>query len=299
MFAGTPVAAAIVLRELVKSGMEIPVVITRPDAPVGRKRVLTQSAVAAEALSLGIPVIKTLSVDAETQSRLIAERVQFGLIVAYGSILKQDALECLPGGWYNLHYSLLPKYRGAAPVQHALLSGDDTTGVTIFKLAPGIDTGDVLATLETQISPDENAGDLLTRLSILGSTLLLQELPRLDGNQALAHQVGQASAAPKLTRDSSKVDFNSSAIQVHNLVRACNPEPGAWCFVGEQTFKIHATRAAADRGLTPGQVETEQGKVLVGCGTGSLELIEVQPSGKNRMSAADWIRGLSRKPVLR
>ena len=243
-------------------------------------------------------MIKTPSIDAKTQSLLIAERVQYGLIVAYGSILKQDALECLPGGWYNLHYSLLPKFRGAAPVQHALMSGDDTTGVTIFKLASGIDTGDVLAKLETQISPDENAGDLLTRLSLLGSTLLLQELPKLAGNPTLAHQVGKESTAPKLTRNVSKINFDSSAIEVHNLVRACNPEPGAWCVIGEQAFKIHATRVSADRSLNPGQVEIEQGKVFVGCGTGSLELIEVQPSGKNRMTAADWLRGFSGKPVL-
>ena len=301
LFAGTPENAAITLRELVHSGAPIGLVLTRPDAPIGRKKVLTPSPVALAAEELGIPILKSARV-AEEELREIGERqIQFAVVVAFGVLLKERALNALPLGWFNLHYSLLPQFRGAAPVQRALIEGVIETGVTLFKIDQGLDTGEVLASVPTRIEPVENAGALLDRLTGLGVSLLLEQLPRISsGLLSLTPQnaIG-ASLAPKISRAEAEINFNRTAKQIENLTRGCNPEPGAWTKSNQgYDLKIHIAWACHMSFVDVGHVSTEDGRVFVGCEDQTLELVEVQPAGKSRMSAADWVRGTSAPVVL-
>lgn len=301
LFAGTPENAAVTLRELAHAGIPISLVLTRPDAPVGRKKVLTPSPVALVAEELGIPVLKSARV-AEEELRKIGERqIQLALVVAFGVLLKEQALKALPLGWFNLHYSLLPQFRGAAPVQRALMEGVTETGVTLFKIDQGLDTGDVLASVPTRIEPVENAGALLERLTGLGVSLLLEQLPRISsGLLSLKPQeeIG-ASLAPKISRTEAEMSFNNAAKKLENLTRGCNPEPGAWTQSNQgYDLKIHVAWASNISHVAVGHVSTDEGRVFVGCAGSALELIEVQPAGKSRMSAADWVRGTSAPVVL-
>ncbi len=301
LFAGTPETAATVLRGLVASGHEVVGVLTREDAPVGRKKVLTESAVAQTANELGIQVIKANKITSEIISVIDSLKADLGVIVAYGVILKKGALEIIPNGWFNLHYSLLPKYRGAAPVQRALENGDIETGITIFKLDEGMDTGDVLATLPVIVQTNETAGDLLTRLNQLGVSLLNQELPNIyNGTFQLEQQTGVPTIAPKPTRDEARIRFSNNAEQILNQVRAFNPEPMAWCSYKGEPFRVLLAREHVGIHSTGiGELSLVDGKVVVGCGQASaIELVEVQPSSKKPMAAVDWYRGADHKERL-
>jgi methionyl-tRNA formyltransferase len=302
LFAGTPESAAIVLRNLVRAGHDVVAVLTRDDAAIGRKRVLTESPVATEAAAHGIRVIKANKVDSTTIDKIRFTGAELGIVVAYGSILSEKALAALQQGWLNLHYSLLPNYRGAAPVQWSLANGDKETGITVFKIDKGMDTGPILTTLPVLVQPDETAGELIHRLSELGSTLLIECLPRLyTGNYQLAEQVGEVSLAPKPTREDARIDFNLTATEIENLVKAMNPEPMAWCLLDGQPFRILRARATELPGFINAIGSIVAGKnPLVACGDGTyLELIEVQPSSKKAMAAADWFRGSANAEVLR
>ena len=300
IFAGTPEVAALVLRDLAESGIPISVVITKPDSPVGRKKVLTESAVARTARELGLRIIKSNQVDSAVLGELNLLNSKLAVVVAYGSILRKEALNSLELGWLNLHFSLLPRYRGPAPVQRALLEGETVTGVTLFRLDESIDTGSIVSKLETEITPDENSKDLLMRLASLGGSLLKQELPRIfSGFAKYSAQTGMPTQAPKLSRDESKVDFQKSSLEVHNQVRACNPEPGAWANSVNGELKIHSSRVASSPQLAPGELRLEGSHLFVGCGNNTiLELLEVQPAGKSRMSGPAWFRGLSGEKSL-
>jgi methionyl-tRNA formyltransferase len=307
VFAGTPLNAAQTLRALANSAFEVVAVLTRTDAPVGRKRVLTPSPVAIEAEALGLTVIKANRVDADVRQAITATGAQLGVIVAYGALLDQPALESLPNGWVNLHYSLLPKWRGAAPVQRALMAGDRETGVTLFQLDRGMDTGPVHLQIPTVIEPGETTGDLLPRLTELGITGLNELLPRLAAGMAapLAQDpllLSQLPTANKLTREDAHIDWNDMAHQIENQIRALNPEPMAWTSLDSEAFRILEARAlgATDwKALSgeesePGSVTISRERVLVACGAGTLlELKIVQPAGKKPMSANDWGRGIS------
>lgn len=294
-FAGTANNAARTLEALFTAGHEISVVITKPDAPVGRKKIVTESAVARMAEKLALPLIKSASITTEVEQQLAQMRVDLGLVVAYGSILSSSALRSCADGWFNLHYSLLPAYRGAAPVQHALIKGENETGVTLFRLDEDIDTGSTIGQVSTQISPDENARELLERLTELGISLLLQELPKiLSDNYELISQSGVPSAAPKLHKSDCQIDWNLTAQKVHNLVRGANPEPGAWTLANGAVMKIHRTSLVSGPTLQPGSLLLQNSRLLVGCGDATcLVLEDIQPSGKTAMSALDWYRGNS------
>jgi len=302
LFAGTPDTAAKVLRGLVASGHDVVSVLTREDAPVGRKKELTPSSVAQVALELGIPAIKANKIHSSVQEQITASGAEIGVIVAYGVLLKQDSLQLLAQGWFNLHYSLLPKYRGAAPVQRAIEAGDNVTGITIFKLDQGMDTGDMLASLPVLIEENETAGELLKRLTELGITLLNQELPKLYNYQfSLVPQVGASSLASKPTREDAKIDFTKSSKEISNKVRAFNPEPMAWCLYKGEPFRVLRARVIETKSHNSvGEVFSIDNRVLVACGGGTvLELIEVQPSSKKAMPALDWFRGSDREEPLR
>jgi methionyl-tRNA formyltransferase len=303
LFAGTPATAATVLESMVSSGHEVVAVLTREDALTGRKKVLTQSSVAAAAAKFNIPVIKANQVDEEVLQKIGEFKPDLAIVVAYGVILRTEALEAIPHGWFNLHYSLLPKYRGAAPVQHSLLEGEKETGVTLFKIDQGLDTGEILGSVSTVIAPDENASELLTRLTQLGVSLLNAELPALySGSFVLEKQTGPSSVAPKISRADAKIDFAQSSLQISNLVRAMNPEPVAWCILAEEPMRVLRARAVSYSSvvLQKGEVRVLDNTVYVGCGEQEvIEFLEVQPASKTAMSAKDWANGLLGSTTLR
>jgi len=254
---------------------------------------MTQSPVAQMAANLGLPTIKTNVVDDDTLGELGKFKIDMAIVVAFGVLLKKEALESITRGWFNVHYSLLPRWRGAAPVQHALLAGDQTTGVTIFKIDEGLDTGEVVGQVPTKIEVTENAGTLLRRLTKLGISLLLEVLPKIEsGFHTFAPQNNSESTqAPKLGRAHAHINIFDDSKVIENQVRACNPEPGAWIEFSSSELKIHEAYCNPEATLKPGQLEMLNGRVLLGCAKGCLELIEVQPAGKSRMAAGDWFRG--------
>lgn len=294
LFAGTPSIAVTVLGGLVNLGHDVVGVLTREDSITGRKRIKTASPVADFATLKGIPVIKSNMLDTSALAQIQDLKADLAIVVAYGSILRRDALDLLPQGWFNLHFSLLPKYRGAAPVQHALLNGESETGVSLFQIDEGLDTGKIVGQLATKIEPDEDAGRLLQRLAHLGLTLLSEKLPQIySGMHTLEPQVGQESKAPKINRQDARLDFNKDAETLHNQVRAMNPEPMAWVTVAGDGLRIIASRpCAGESKLPPGSVvRTEQAPMVVCSNSTYLELLEVQPAGKRPMSGPEWIRG--------
>jgi methionyl-tRNA formyltransferase len=253
-----------------------------------------------KAEELGLPIIKANRVDDGILSQIASSNIELAIVVAYGSILNQQALEAVPNGWFNIHFSLLPKYRGAAPVQRALLNGDKETGVTIFKLDAGMDIGPVLSSLSTSIGFNESSGELLARLAELSKSLLSEALPQLySGTFKLHDQRGDSSSAPKPTREEARLDFHQSASALENIVRGMNPEPMAWCMVGDEVLRVlsavenrSASLVSSSASASPGSLFSVEGKVFAVCGQDSmLELIEVQPSSKRAMPARDWFNG--------
>lgn len=313
IFAGTPEVAASTLKALLASPHEVVAVLTRPDAPIGRKRIVTASPVAQLAESAGIPVIKAKKVSDETVATLRQFQADLGVVVAYGALLSKAALEVPKMGWLNLHYSLLPRWRGAAPVQRAILNGDHETGVTIFRLDEGMDTGPVLATVTTVIESTEASSDLLVRLGSLGNSLLIQELPALEAGVAeFTPQpiVDSAPLAHKLDRAEAQIDWAINAIGIERKVRAFNPEPIAYTTLNDATFRVldavalgatdwSSLESESATEHRPGNLRLLGKRVLVEAGEGTLlELKTVQPAGKKAMSAMDWARGLTTQVVF-
>ncbi|OIH85921.1 methionyl-tRNA formyltransferase [Arthrobacter sp. UCD-GKA] len=297
LFAGTPQVAVASLDQLVNDGFDVVAVLTREDAPVGRKRVLTPSPVAARAAELGIEIIHANRIDETTQQRIAALEADIAAIVAYGGLVPEKALGIPRLGWVNLHFSLLPAWRGAAPVQHSIMAGDDITGAVTFQLEKGLDTGPVFGTLTEAIDPADTAGDLLGRLAVSGSVLLSQTLSGLDSGAVVGvPQRGESSYAHKLTLVDGKIDWSAPALAIRRRINGTTPDPGAWTELDGQRFKIGPVSPAADAdSLTPGQVQITGGKqprVVVGTGSHGVELALVQPPGKKMMNAADWARGI-------
>jgi len=281
------------LDALVAAGFDVVAVLTRPDAPLGRKRVLTPSPVAARAAELGITIIHAAKVDAAVTEQIAAAAPDAAAIVAYGGLIPRQALDIPRHGWINLHFSLLPAWRGAAPVQRSLIAGDDVTGAVTFLLEEGLDTGPVFGTLTEAVQPDDTAGALLDRLSHSGAVLLTQTLSAVDAGQAAAvPQQGEVSLAPKLTLEDGRLDWNQPALAIGRRARGVTPEPGAWTTLDGQRIKLEPMRLRPDGpALQPGRLALEGKSVLVGTGSHPVELTRIQPSGKKMMTAADWARG--------
>ena len=293
LFAGTPSVAVPSLDALIDAGFDVVAVLTRPDAPTGRKRVLTPSPVAARAAELGLEIIHAAKVDAGVTARIAAVRPDVAAIVAYGGLVPRPALDVPRHGWINLHFSLLPAWRGAAPVQRAVIAGDDITGAVTFQLEEGLDTGPVIGTLTEQIRPDDTAGTLLERLSHSGSVLLAQTLSAIDSGAASPQpQQGEVSLAPKLTIEDGRIDWSEPALAIGRRARGVTPEPGAWTMLDGQRVKLEPVLLRPGQSsLAPGQLAMDGKSVLVGTGSHPVELVRVQPAGKKMMSAADWARG--------
>lgn len=305
LFAGTPQPAVASLNALVEAGHQVVGVLTRTDAKVGRKRVLTPSAVATRAAELGLPVIKTNGFGgAEGQAaiaKLQALRPDIGAVVAYGGLVPQNVLEMLPNGWVNLHFSLLPAYRGAAPVQWAIINQEQETGAAVFQLEAGLDTGPVYATLQRRLDPQETAGEVLDDLATSGGKLLANTLCSIADQTAVATaQQGRVSWAPKITSYDTQIDAQQPANVVRALINGASPVPGAWAMLegdntAQQRLKIGRALPVEDvsnHDKAPGAFILESHRVLLVCQDDVIELTQVQPSGKKMMRATDWARGV-------
>jgi methionyl-tRNA formyltransferase len=294
VFAGSPAAAVPSLRLLAESVHRVRAVVTREDSPQGRRGILTETPVAAEAASLGIRVIKANRLAGSATEAVAELAPDLGVIVAYGGLVREPLLSTPRLGWINLHFSLLPRWRGAAPVQHAILNGDELTGASVFQLDPELDAGDVFGQLTRAVGAHESAGHLLSSLANSGAELLLRVVDALAEGTAVARpQIGDVTLAPKLTLEDGRVDWARDAYAITNLIRGVTPEPGAFTTVDGARLKIVDAVVARDaRRLASGEFAFEGKRVLIGTGGQPLELVTVHPAGKKAMSAADWWRGL-------
>jgi methionyl-tRNA formyltransferase len=298
VFAGTPEPAVTALRAILASRHSVEAVVTRPDAPSGRGRRVEQSPAAALAREAGIEVLTPLRPrEPWFLDRLREIAPDCCPVTAYGGLLPQAALDIPRYGWVNLHFSVLPAWRGAAPVQHAIMHGDDITGATTFQLVAELDAGPVFGVLTEPIRPADTAGELLERLATAGARLLVDTLDGIeDGTlRAVPQPAEGVSLAPKLTPADARVDWKLPAHLIDRQIRGCTPEPGAWTEFDGARMKLWPVTLPPDgapAGLEPGDLHIERGTVSVGTGSRPLRLGDVQPPGKRRMPAADWARGL-------
>ncbi|GHE63068.1 methionyl-tRNA formyltransferase [Streptomyces spiralis] len=297
VFAGTPEVAVPALDALLASGRhEVAAVVTRPDAPAGRGRRLVASPVAERAEEAGIEVLKPERPrDPEFLERLTRIAPDCCPVVAYGALLPRPALDIPAHGWVNLHFSLLPAWRGAAPVQHSLMAGDEITGASTFLIEEGLDSGPVYGTVTERIRPTDTSGDLLTRLAFAGSGLLVATMDGIeDGTlKAVPQPAEGVTLAPKITVEDARIDWNAPALRVDRVVRGCTPAPGAWTtFRGERLKLIQVALAPQRTDLAPGALAAGKNDLHVGTGSHAVELLWVQAQGKKPMRAADWARGV-------
>jgi len=296
LFAGTPVAAVPSLQALLASPRhEVVGVLTRPDAPAGRGRTLHPSPVKDVALACGVPVFTPRTLrddDALAELRELAP--DCAPVVAYGNLIPPAALAIPTVGWVNLHFSLLPAWRGAAPVQHAIWHGDDISGASTFLIEEGLDTGPVFGVLTEVVQPRDTAGDLLERLAVAGAQLLVGTLDAIEDGTVRAepqHDDG-ISLAPKITVAHAEIDWTQPAVAIDRQIRACTPAPGAWTTFRGDRIKLGPVTPTDDSGLAPGQIDG----TTVGTGAGNVQLETVQPAGKAPMDAGSWARGVRPAP---
>lgn len=294
VFAGTPEPAAVALRALLASSHEVVAVVTRPDARAGRGRGLRPSPVRAVAQEAGLPVLTPSSTrDPQFQGELAALEPDACPVVAYGALIPPDVLAIPRHGWVNLHFSLLPAWRGAAPVQAAIAAGDEMTGAATFLIEPALDTGPVYGVVTERIRDDDTAGDLLARLADSGARLLTATMDGIEvGTLTAVPQSGDGvSYAEKITVEGARVNWAHPAQAVDRHVRSVTPDPGAWTMLGGTRLKLGPVTVDPERSLEPGRVEATKKEVHVGTATDAVRLSQVQAPGKKPMRAADWARG--------
>ena len=296
VFAGTPEVALPSLRAIAASRHELVGVVTRPDAPAGRGRKLAASPVAELAEELGVPVLKPEHPkDPAFHEELRGLRPDCCPVVAYGAMLPQSALDIPPHGWVNLHFSLLPAWRGAAPVQRALWSGDEVSGATTFRIVRELDAGPTYGVVTERVRPTDTAGELLKRLADAGAPLLIATLDGIeDGTiEARPQPADGITVAPKVLVEEAEVRWTEPAMAVDRRVRACTPAPGAWTTFEGERFKVGPVRPDPEGPpVAPGELEVAKSSVHVGTGSAPVRLGEVKPFGKKQMAAADWARGV-------
>ena len=306
VFAGTPEPAAVALRAMLASHHEVVAVLTRPDAPAGRGRTLLPSPVRQVAEAAGLEVLLPTSPrDPDFAARLAELAPDAAPVVAYGGLIPPPVLAIPAYGWINLHFSLLPAWRGAAPVQHALMAGDEFTGATTFVLEEGLDTGPVLGSLTEPIRAQDTSGDLLARLATAGAELLVATLDGLENGSltAVPQPHEGVSHAPKLSVEDARVTWTRPAYAVDRQVRGCTPAPGAWTSFRGERLKLEPVRPlestpenSREQALAPGELLVQRRAVLVGTGGGAVTLGHVQGHGKKLMPATDWARGVRIEP---
>lgn len=295
LFAGTPAPALPSLQRLIDSpNHDVIAVLTRPDAASGRRARLTPSPVAAFALERDVPVLRP---DRPNGPQFVAELIDLApdccAVVAYGALLRDGLLAVPPLGWINLHFSLLPAWRGAAPVQAAIAAGDTVTGATTFRIEPSLDSGPVFGVVTESVRPTDTAGELLARLSVSGAALLEATLDGIaDGSlTAVPQPVDGVTVAPKITVDEARVRWELPAHVVDRRIRAVTPNPGAWTLIGDLRVKLGPVEVSDREPLPPGVIHIDREGVHVGTGSRPVVLGELQPPGKKLMKAADWVRG--------
>ncbi len=296
VFMGTPDIAATALAALLQAGHEVAAVYTRPDKPVGRKQVMTPPPVKTLALQEGLPVCQPPSLRSEgAAGELAALRPELVVVVAYGLILPPEVLAVPKHGCINLHVSLLPKYRGAAPIQWAVINGEEETGVSIIQMDEGVDTGDVLAKRRFSIPPEATAGDVFALAAAAGGPLLVETIAAIAAGRAVAApQQGEGSYAPQLNKSMAALCFEKDANTLHNLVRGCNPWPLAWFESGGKRIKVLRARSATTGGQ-PGEVMATD-PLTIACGSGALVLEELLPEGSRQMAGHAWAAGRRLRP---
>lgn len=297
VFAGTPEVAVPALDAIAASRHELVGVITRPDAPSGRGRKLVASPVAQRAEALGVPILKPEHPrDPGFQAELLALAPDACPVVAYGAMLPQSALDLVALGWINLHFSVLPAWRGAAPVQHSVWAGDEVTGATTFRIVKALDAGPTFGVMTERIRATDTSGDLLERLAQGGAELLVQTLDGIEDGTLEAREQptdpGQISLAPKILVDDARVDWSHPAVGIDRQVRACTPAPGAWSLHDGERIKIGPVTPTDRAALAPGTLEVTRNAVYVGTGSAPVQLGGVKAFGKKQMAAADWARGV-------
>ena len=295
VFIGTPGFALPSLRALLDSGHEIAAVVTQPDKPQGRHAVLTPPPVKAFAQKNNIPVLQPQTLrDGLLFKSLCALSPEVIVVAAYGKILPRDVLSVPPRGCLNVHGSLLPYYRGAAPIQRAVMQGEEITGVTIMQMDSGLDTGDILLSKSIAIYPDETAGELFERIALLGADCLCEALQNLDWLTPVRQDETLATWAPPLTREDGELNFSDSAKRLYAHIRGVTPQPGAYCQTGLKRLKILKAAITTLQGEAGLLLDAK--RLVIGCGEASLELLEVQPEGSKRMSGNAYINGRRMKP---
>jgi methionyl-tRNA formyltransferase len=286
--AATPDVAIPTLNWLLQSDHEIALIITQPDRPSGRGQILQQTTVAEWAHNHQIPVVKP-----ESSQELVGkvEDLDLVLTIGYGVLLPENILSLPKKGFLNLHFSLLPAYRGAAPAQRALHNGEVTTGVTVFQLDKGMDTGPIFAQESIAINPSWRSFELLNELANLGPDVVKRSFEMIESGKSSSEQVGNSSNAPKISKAEAKIDFTQDSTLIANAIRAFTYEPGAWTLWKGESFKICATGVSNTSSGTPGQILVIDKSVFVSTGSGAIELLRVIPAGKKEMDAIDWARG--------
>ena len=293
VFMGTPDFAAAILKRLIDTGRNVVGVFSQPDKPVGRKQIITPTATKVVAMEHNIPVFQPAKLrDGEALKIMQELKPDLTVVAAYGKILPKDILDVAPLGNVNVHGSLLPKYRGSAPIQWSVINGDKVTGITTMYMAEGMDTGDMIMKFELPIGEDETAGELFDRMAELGAKSIEKTLELFDNGEVKAEPQNEEEAtyAPMLKKEMGEIDFGKTAEEIHNLVRGLNPWPMAYTFLDGKSIKIHEAKAVEGFFGEEGTLLDEK-RFIVGTKNGAIELITVQPEGKNKMSGADFIRG--------
>ena len=295
LFAGSPGVAVPSLDALLGTDHDVVGVLTRTDSAQGRRRVMTPTPVAARAEEAGVHVIRANRLDATAADAIADLDVDLGVIVAYGGLVPKNVLAVPRLGWINLHFSLLPQWRGAAPVQRAIMAGDTVAGATVFRLVEQLDAGDVFATMTEPIGAQQNAGALLNQLSRTGAALLTRVVDSLsDGSAHAVPQTGEVTLAPKLSLEDGRIDWAQPAQAVHDQIRGVTPEPGASTLIDGKRLKVlEAAIARETPALPPRHIEFIDKKVFVGTASEPIELLRVHPEGRRAMDAAAWWRGLN------
>jgi len=302
IFCGTPRFAVPTLEALVAAGHSVPLVVTQPDRPRGRGMELAASPVKESAIRLGLPVVQPAAIknNADFRVQLEQSHPDAIIVVGYGRIIPQWMIDLPRLGNLNLHASLLPKYRGAAPIQWAIANGETVTGVTTMRIDAGLDTGDILLQCKLAIPPEDTSETLAPKLAAAGAELMVETLRRFDAGEMapMPQDHSQATLAPILTKEDGRMDFSRSAPELLNRMRGFRPWPGAFTSFRGKNMQVHrAETARAARELPPAALAADDGRLLVGCGQGTaLNLLEIQLDGKRRMSAQEFINGYHPKP---
>ena len=294
LFWGTPEFAAAPLRALIGEGFEVVGVVTQPDKPQGRSRQIIPSPVKQIATEEEIPILQPKNArDPELVEKIQALKPDISVVVAYGHILPQKVIDLPPKGTLNIHASLLPLLRGAAPIQAAIKQGLAETGVTIMRMIPALDAGPILIQAGAPILDDETHGELLDRLSELGALSLIEALSLISVGQGkeTIQDDARATYAPKINRESSRIDWSASALEISRLIRASDPKPGAYTKTPKGDVKLFGPKVMDGIKGAPGEVLKTTGELVIACGIDALRIAEVQPAGKSRMAAHEWARG--------